>query len=234
LAYPNPTLETFEDVAKSARGVNDRDRDLISGLIGLVRRRFGGKFRSSNGVYCNYLHGNLTPKTSQPSQSTKTTQLRSAVFLAIPFFSLEKYNLNPATTGDEHTTRTLLQVMFASTTDKSREMDQAICHIPDVESSFCLHVRQTWALLVNDELLVTCSHLDLSKLQQNSMRPPSDSELKWKFNVNAQQAWSGIKVVRKFDRKVWLFQVSECSTWMVGSVLKFLRCFQYPILRFRG
>ena len=81
---------------------------------------------------------------------TKDTPARTATWLCIPYFSLQKYGgpLSGATSGS-FPTRTLLQEQYSGVSAE-RDMQQAVCQTGHVPPGMCFHVAQMWCIVLDD------------------------------------------------------------------------------------
>jgi hypothetical protein len=201
ITQDNLDLSVFRRAALNSTGISDSEREEVSILLDTVQAQFQKTSRDAEGRAQKFFEGNLTLRHFNHKDKSSTGC--SVVFFALPYFSLEKVTPESALWPQQHTTRTLLQVAHPSS-DVRRDVDQAICQlVPDLYGQ-CLHVCQTWVLLINEKVLVTCSRLDLRELHPGSITPTPVT------------LPSNIRVVQKSNKKTWLFNVTECASWLVG------------------
>ena len=126
----------------------------------------------------------------------------------MPYFCLERYSgIQSASQSGQHPVRTLLQARFISVR-KDRDMQQAVCQMPDTPKGHCMHIAQIWYLLLDDSLLVTCARAPLSQLQGASITvkpiPVPDSPRKQ----------SPPRVIVFYgDAVMWSLRMDDCRTW---------------------
>lgn len=78
------------------------------------------------------------------------SSLPTVDFLCFPYFTLEKYG--PPTLPENskaHPKRTLLQTLFSSAS-RAQDFQQAVTQLPNTPKDYLFHVRQLWALIVDD------------------------------------------------------------------------------------
>ena len=80
---------------------------------------------------------------------------RRVAWKCLPYFSLEAYHDTNEASSDSHPSRTLLQTRF-SDTKRARDMQQAVCHLPNVKNDYCFHIAQVWCLILDN---CECQHL---------------------------------------------------------------------------
>jgi hypothetical protein len=131
--------------------VNSYDSGQIRKVFDKIRTEFGRTLRTPQGGQSQYLKGSLVFENFQPAKSSRSRRKKhSVMFFSLPYFSLERYE-NPGASRKTaaHTPRTLLQVLYSSS-DRNRELQQAVCHLPQTPKQHCFHVNQMWCLLLND------------------------------------------------------------------------------------
>ena len=98
--------------------------------------------------------------------------ISSVIFLSIPYMKLEEYSgskLRSLQPGSPiHPARGIVHA-FTNVCDDRRELEQAI-HRAEDPSRNCLHKSNLWCLVVDDELIVTCSRLSLAALMSNQVK----------------------------------------------------------------
>jgi hypothetical protein len=104
----------------------------------------------------------------------------SATFLNLPYLSLEKYagaDLQSLSSASAvHPARGIIQASTRTVNDK-RELAQVVTTRADVPNGTCLHTSNFWCLIVNDNLILTCSRLNVEQLRStvvNIIQPPYD------------------------------------------------------------
>jgi hypothetical protein len=93
--------------------------------------------------------GTLQEALSKESRQ-KATKERTVTWMCLPYFSLEQYSgIKTASRPSSHPVRTLLQAKF-SLVKKERDMQQAVCNLPDTPAGQCFHIAQVWCLVLDD------------------------------------------------------------------------------------
>ena len=70
------------------------------------------------------------------------------VFLCLPYFDLAPISKqSPSHSPGSHPLRTLLQYSHGHVT-KSRDLQQAVCHLDQAPKGHCFHISYLWCLLI--------------------------------------------------------------------------------------
>jgi hypothetical protein len=137
-------------MAATAHKAVDHDSRLIYKLFDKVRAESERTLRTPQGGESQYLEGNLVFNHIQSAWSQSHTRKHSVMFFSLPYFRLEKFEnraLNRKTNA--HASRTLLQVLYSSS-DRSRELQQAVCQLPQTKRNHGFHVDSAWCCMIND------------------------------------------------------------------------------------
>lgn len=92
-----------------------------------------------------------------------------------------------------HPQRPLLQGFYHSTSQK-RELTQAVTRLPGTPERHCLHLSQTWCLVVDDDRMLTCSRLSHDHLCEGAVSkeevayPTPDNAVAVKVSLNRSRA----------------------------------------------
>ena len=131
--------------------VSDYDCRQINKVFDKIRTEFVRTLRTPQGGQSQYLKGSLVFENVQPARRSRSRdQKHSIMFFSLPYFSLERITQPGASKKTAiHTPRTLLQVLYSSS-DRNRELQQAVCQLTQTQKQHCFHVNQMWCLLLNE------------------------------------------------------------------------------------
>lgn len=142
-----------------------------------------------------------------PAKASQTGK-RSATWLCIPYFSLEKYSGIQATGNPgAYPPQTLLQSAFSRNSQK-RDMLQATRQIANGEKDWCFHIRQLWCIVLDNSLLITCGSMSESDLRGEAVTVISDPARDPTLGSDM-----GRILIRYGDSVLWSFPLQECQTW---------------------
>lgn len=210
----------------SLPGLTDDEQSSLAKLLAQVRAKFDRPDRTSATTKTRRMIPGIIQQEIQQNNVTKQrhSDKSTVTWACVPYFSLDRYGDKIALGEGSHPKRTLSQTRFAFA-EKQRDMQQAVCNLPDSEPGFCYHVAQVWYIIVGDceyfenpfpgplltcvALLVTCSQLPMTDLRGkyipvkiiSSPDPYKDEQR---------------KLIVKFGNAVlWSFPLDECQTWFV-------------------
>lgn len=129
---------------EAARELDDGQKKCVSKVLKGISRQFEKPLLTQEGMQGRW----MIPNFDQELRDGKAAP--SVAFLCIPYFTLEKYG--PSVLPDHskaHPRRTLLQTLFSSAS-KAQDFQQAVAKLPNTPKGYLFHVRQLWALTVND------------------------------------------------------------------------------------
>ncbi|KAF2669557.1 hypothetical protein BT63DRAFT_425258 [Microthyrium microscopicum] len=141
------------------------------------------------------------------------SELDSLIWLCFPYFSFEAYSAVKLPDGSsDHPAQTLLQ-LYDSATSKSRDLKQVVTTMDSKNSGKCIHVSQLWCLVINHDLLITCSRLDIKSLRGDivkavsaSLPLPEPEKSKFKDESPYVQVYDG-------GNSIFLLSAEKCQTW---------------------
>lgn len=142
----------FEDMIAAIRdapGLEALDKETIIKQVEVFRRSNEKPLRAPGGIRGRYIEGDGL-EAVYTHESTEETTKSAIIILSIPYFSLEKYvanNLSENSTA--HFPRTLLQSV-QSTTQKERDLQQAVCQLDGTPKGHCFRVPQLWCCIFNE------------------------------------------------------------------------------------
>ena len=175
-----------------------------------VQRKFSKPLQTVKSITTRYMEPSYyqKPLAQEEFPRTHASRPRSITWICLPFFSLERYSgIHSVTQSGDYPIRTLLQARFTGAR-KDRDMQQAICSLPDTSKGHCVHIAQIWCLVLDDSLLITCARLSLASLQGQSITvnsaPVPDTPKKHSLPRI---------LVSYGDAVMWSFAVSDCQTW---------------------
>ncbi len=189
-------------------GLSDLERQAISRLLTRARKRFDKPFQTSAGQKARFFMPCLISEAVASQAQSKASKPRVATWICQPHFQLGKYKTATVGTGKpaDHPVRTLMQARFALV-QKERDMQQAVCQLKDAKLEICFHIVQTWYLVLDESLLVTCSGLRMQDLEGESIKAMTQP-LSTMFNI-----WPPQIAVQCGRCLLWSFRVDECQSW---------------------
>lgn len=100
--------------------------------------------QTSQGVQSSYVEavcGHIKPEMGNKDEA-------QVVFLSLPYFELASLSKkSPFHSRGTHPPRTLLQYSHGRVT-KSRDLQQAICHLDQSPKGHCFHISYLWCLVI--------------------------------------------------------------------------------------
>jgi hypothetical protein len=210
-------FDDYQNSISSIAGLTDLERQAISRLLARARKHFDKPFQTSTGLNVKYLVPSLIVENIASQTRPKAAKLRVATWMCLPHFTLQKYKTGPAAASArpaDHPMRTLMQARF-SLVQKERDMQQAVCHLLDTPIDHCFHIAQTWYLVLDDSLLVTCAGIRMSSLEGDAIKILSEP------TVKHHGAWPSQIVVSCGRCLLWSVRVDECQSWFASIFLIF-------------
>ncbi|KFY18785.1 hypothetical protein V493_08347, partial [Pseudogymnoascus sp. VKM F-4281 (FW-2241)] len=200
-------FDDYQNGVAAVSGLSDLERQAISRLLARVGKRFDKPFQTSNGMKAKFLIPSLTAENIVNQTGSKTSKPRVVTWMSLPHFTLQKYKAGPATARPaDHPIRSLMQARF-SLVQRGRDMQQAVCHLLDTPDDYCFHIAQTWYLILDDSLLITCAGIRMSSLQGDGIKIVPEPSSKHPGN------WPPCILVSSGRCLLWCFKVDECQTW---------------------
>ncbi|KFY33794.1 hypothetical protein V494_07340 [Pseudogymnoascus sp. VKM F-4513 (FW-928)] len=203
----NMNFDDYQNGVAAVSGLSDLERQAISRLLARVGKRFDKPFQTSSGMKAKFLMPSLTAENIVNQTGSKTSKPRVVTWMSLPHFTLQKYKAGPATARPaDHPVRSLMQARF-SLVQRGRDMQQAVCHLLDTPDDYCFHIAQTWYLILDDSLLITCAGIRMSSLQGDAIKIVSEPSSKH------HGTWPPYILVSSGRCLLWCFKVDECQTW---------------------
>ena len=138
----------MQNIASQVPGLDASERKAISQLLPRVKRKVK-TIQTSTGKDVQYMEPGVVPYRISESGKSRSIVSRTAVWVCLPYFSLENYSgLVSAKSSSEFPVQTLLQAQF-SKTSRERDMQQAVCQIGMSGNGRCFHIAQLWCLIVD-------------------------------------------------------------------------------------
>lgn len=108
-----------------------------------------------------------------------------------------------------HPSRTLFQFLNPKS-DRRIDLNQVVCRDPSAKLEHYICLQQVWILMINDEILVTCSVLSEKELFGDliQLHPPSTR--------SSTEPCAGHIKVDTPDGRHWLLRRTDCRTYFVG------------------
>jgi hypothetical protein len=135
------------------------------------------------------------------------TPMSSAMFMAFPYTSLDDVHCGGVNEGRAtHPTRGLWQSDEDNRSTKSLDKTQVYTKLGASYKNKAVHVAQLWAVVVNNDTLITYGQMTMEELRADSIEvhgPP------------ALSSSNGPSTIRFRDemRRVFFFPVDKCKTW---------------------
>ncbi|KAH8905061.1 hypothetical protein BR93DRAFT_945996 [Coniochaeta sp. PMI_546] len=155
------TTMNFDELSKEVGrigGLSDADNHGLNKLLSDVKKYSIKSIPTSKGSNVKHMEPGLLQVRVDADRPARAKNMppRTATWLCIPYFSLQKYAgpLSAAASGS-FPTRTLLQEQY-SEVSAERDMQQAVCQTGHVPPGMCFHVAQMWCIVLDDSLLITC------------------------------------------------------------------------------
>ncbi|KAL3418190.1 Mg2+ transporter [Phlyctema vagabunda] len=203
-----PSFDYFVDYVQKIPGLNE---DLKQDTIALLEqsRNHELPIYTSEGPRGKHFESFLDQELVARAKK-KDTEKRIQL-LCLPYFSLASYSgYNLPKMSTLHPTQTLLQYSSASTTRK-RELDQAVCKLSHTTKGHCFHIPKIWCLILDSELLLTCSHLPISEVVERDL-------IKIKPLPTLQSnAAEPVLSISDAGGRVWKLPAKDCKSWFVSG-----------------
>ncbi|KAL5349298.1 hypothetical protein ACLOAV_005588 [Pseudogymnoascus australis] len=200
-------FDDYQNGVAAVSGLSDVERQAISRLLARVGKRFDKPFQTSSGMKAKFLIPSLTAENIVNQTGSKTSKPRVVTWMSLPHFTLQKYKAGPATARPaDHPVRSLMQARF-SLVQRGRDMQQAVCHLLDTPDDYCFHIAQTWYLVIDDSLLITCAGIRMSSLQGDAIKIVPEPSSK------NHGTWPPLILVSCGRCLLWCFKVDECQSW---------------------
>jgi hypothetical protein len=133
-------------------GLTDADNHGLQRLLSDVVKYSIKSIPTSNGSNVKHMEPGLLQVRIDADRVVKTKSIaaRTAAWLCIPYFTLQKYAgpLAGAAPGS-FPTRTLLQEQYSGVSAE-RDMQQAVCQTGHAPAGMCFHVAQLWCIVLDD------------------------------------------------------------------------------------
>ncbi|EKG15467.1 Mg2+ transporter protein CorA-like/Zinc transport protein ZntB [Macrophomina phaseolina MS6] len=202
-------FDAFASRVENAYELSDEQKKWVGKLLRGIQRQFEKPLLTQEGMQGRWMILNFDQELRDGSK------LPTVDFLCFPFFTLEKYG--PPSLPDHsrgHPKRTLLQTLFSSAS-RAQDFQQAVTQLCNTPKEYLFHVRQIWALIVDDKFMITCSNQDASDIANDSMNIKSEPS----FGVSSTGSIGpGYIEVSDGGLNVWLFLLEECKSWFLFTV----------------
>ena len=128
---------------ESIHGLQDEEKSIASNLLRDVKR-YEKPLQSSPGMQGRYVEAVCSH--IKPEDVKKDGP--QVVFLCLPYFELASLSRqNPSHSRGTHQLRTLLQYLHGHTS-RSRDLQQAVCHLDQAPKGHCFHIAYLWCLVI--------------------------------------------------------------------------------------
>lgn len=135
--------------ALSITGLTDLERNAVSKLLGRVKKRYDKPLQTSRNIKTRFMVPSFLQDNLSGEMRPKASRARTISWMCVPYFCLDKYAVPSGLKPSSHPMRTLLQARF-SLVQKERDMQQAVCHLPDTPAEHCFYITQVWFLILDD------------------------------------------------------------------------------------
>lgn len=208
----------------SVTGLTDSERNAITKLLGRAKKRHDRPLQTSRQTKTRFMVPSFMQETISGEMRPKASKSRSIFWMCVPYFCLDKYGVTSGLRSSSHPMRTLLQARF-SMTEKQRDLQQAVCYLPDTPNEHCFHIAQVWFLILDDcgsfhfrvhriltceALIISCAQNSISILQGESIDTCSLSPLESPLPISPNILVSVKSLV------TWSLPVNQCETWFVS------------------
>ncbi|OQD98435.1 hypothetical protein PENSOL_c009G05499 [Penicillium solitum] len=139
------------------------------------------------------------------SNSTKNRTERSAIFLRLPYYSIQKMDAAQSFRKSAYSTRSLLQYFYDLESTRHRDLQQVVRKSGVFPKGHVVHVSELWAVIVNFQFIITSAPIPLTDGASPSleiMSPPTSQS----------SPPSNICVINP-DKRVFFFPVELCKTF---------------------
>lgn len=175
-----------------------------------MRKNYSKTVRTSRQTTVKHMEPSYLqlPLQKREHEKGSTPGKRTAIWLCVPYFSLEDYSGILATGNPgAYPPQTLLQASFSRNSQK-RDMQQATRQVGNGGKSSCFHIRQLWCIVLDNSLLITCGSMSETALRGDSVSVVSEPA-----KNPSHSAESGRILVQYGESVLWSFPLEECQTW---------------------
>ena len=171
------TLGQFYQEVMRTPGLGDDDLALVGRLLNKVRNTSEKKFvhgRYLKPITLVYEGEDTDSSASYPSEERRVPKI--ATFVSLPVFTISCPKRHDSTKDFEgHPVRALLQSRYRLESTKRRDKEQVITKTTSIREqlaheSHVVHVPQIWALMINNNTIITCAALDASVLRGETIK----------------------------------------------------------------
>ncbi|KAF4628859.1 hypothetical protein G7Y89_g9299 [Cudoniella acicularis] len=207
---PLMNLDRFENGCKNIPGLKDYQLAGISRIFARVRRKFDKPTQAPGGNKIRFMAPGVLQEPLSKDSQDKVSRSGTISWICLPYFCLEKYSGSVSGQSvSSHPMRTLLQARF-SLTRKERDMQQAVCHLPGTPADNCFHIAQVWCLVLDDDVLITCSRAPIESLTGKSI---SLSKIAGTLKPVQNEKIRHNHILVANGKLLWSFPLEECQTW---------------------
>lgn len=201
-------FDDFQSGVNNIVAITDLERQAISRLLTRARKRFDKPFQTTTGMKARYFIPCLLSESIASQTQIKGGKPRVVTWIVQSHFQMRKYKaLGPTDAKpSDHPTRTLMQARFALV-QKERDMQQAVCQLKDAKPEWCFHIVQTWYLILDDSLLITCSGLRMQDLEGDMVKVLHEPSMALHGNPPP------CVTVQCGRCLLWSFRIDECQSW---------------------
>ncbi|KAH7370897.1 hypothetical protein BKA65DRAFT_562836 [Rhexocercosporidium sp. MPI-PUGE-AT-0058] len=201
----NMDLDSFEYNTLNIPGLTDSETAAIAKILGRAKKGYDKPLQTSTKVKTRFMVPAFLQETVAVEKRPVASKARTISWLCIPYFCMEKYAAPSGLRTSSHPMRTLLQARFALV-QKARDMQQAVCHLPNIPPEHCFHIAQVWFLILSDSLVVSCARLPMTSLQGDLISVIPNTQIQSSLNS------SNILVSTK-SSLLWSLPLEECQSW---------------------
>ena len=124
-------------------GPRDEEKHKACNLLKDVKQ-YEKPLQTSQGIQGSYVEAVCS---SIEAEGVKKNEPQ-VVFLCLPYFELASLSKqSPSHSRGNHQLRTLLQYSHGHTS-KSRDLQQAVCHLDQAPKGHCFHISYLWCLII--------------------------------------------------------------------------------------
>ncbi|TGO45808.1 hypothetical protein BOTNAR_0637g00020 [Botryotinia narcissicola] len=198
-------FDSFHSSILNFDGLKEGERLGISRILDLVRRRYHKTLQVSSRTKVGHIVPRLLQESLRDETPSTTFKPRKLTWLCLPYFSLQKYTSSNLKSSS-HPPRTLLQTR-QSMTPKERDLNQALCHLPDTPAGSCFHIGQAWFLILDDSSIISCAGLSTAQMTKDSISMSP-------FRSDTSNCPMHTLLVSDSGSTLWSFPIGECTTWI--------------------
>ena len=207
------SLKQFEGQVMRTPGLGDDDMALVGRLLNKVRNTSEKQF-----VHGHYLkpitlvYEGEDPDVPSSDRPEERHLRKTATFVSLPVFTTCCPKCHTSTKEFEgHPVRALLQSRYRLESTKRRDKEQVISKTRSIKEHLAhgehvIHVPHIWALIINNNTIITCAALDASVLRSDTIKLISytDAQLDeatWSIHFTDAQG------------KDFYLPLRSCKTW---------------------